>query len=595
MNLSARLAALLPALVVSAVGATSANAAGTISTTAGTGVEGSSGDNGSAVLARLKHPKDVAPLPDGGYLVADTENRVVRRVSATGVITRVAGTGVKATSTDGVLATSAGLQSPNSVSPTADGGFLITDRLDDRVRRVSPSGIISTVAGTGSLAGGGSDDDDDDGSPSGSELYRPRDAVELTDGSVLIADTGNNRIIRVAPGGVRTTVAGTGSDGFSGDGGPAASAKLKKPTDVSPTAGGGFLLVDSSNDRIRRVSPDGTISTVAGGAASGAPLGDGGQATSALLSDPIGVAVLPDGGYLIADRGAERIRRVAPDGVITTDAGTGVAGAAGDGGPSTSAQLKDPYDVGVSAGGYYIADEGNHKVRFVAYPVAPVAPVAPVTPPAVDAPVAPPAADSPVTPGAPDIGQPPATTKPEPQIGRTVVLAATKGRVLVRAPGRGQGFVALSGADDVPVGSVIDTRKGTVALSSALANGKTQTGTFNGGLFKVAQSKKERGMTRLTLTGKLSCSPTASASSTTASASRRGSRRRLWGRDRRGRFGTNGRNSAATVRGTQWLTEDRCNGTLTRVVKGAVEVYDKVAKKRVLVRAGKSYLARSPR
>ncbi len=175
------------------------------------------------------------------------------------------------------------------------------------------------------------------------------------------------------------------------------------------------------------------------------------------------------------------------------------------------------------------------------------------------------------------------------------MLAATKGRVLVKVPGRGKRFRALAGADDVPVGSIVDTRKGTVALSSALdSKGATQTGTFYGGLFSVRQSKKERGMTRLTLTGALSC-PKAQASTTTATASRRGSRRRLWGRDRRGRFSTNGRNSAATVRGTQWLTEDRCDATLTRVVKGAVEVYDRVAKKRVLVRAGKSYLARTRR
>lgn len=593
MNASTRLSALLPALVLSAVGVSSAQAAGAISTVVGSGIEGSSGDEGPAALAQLNNPKDVAPLPDGGYLVADTENRVIRRVSATGVITRVAGTGVKASSPDGALATMSGLQSPTSVSPTADGGFLIADRADDRVRRVSASGVISTVAGTGSLVGR-SDDESGGGPPSSSELYAPRDAVELADGSVLIADTGNDRILRVAPDGVRTTVAGTGSGGYTGDGGPAASAKIKRPTDIAPAAGGGFVIVDAGNNRVRRVALDGTISTIAGGAAADAPIGDGGQATSALLSDPIGVAVLPDGGYLIADRGADRVRRVAPDGVITTDAGTGVAGDSGDGGPSTSAQLNNPYDVGVSADGYYFADEGNHKIRFVAVPPT----LSPGAPGAPDATSTPGAAGIPVAPDDPDAGQPASTShvEPAPKLGRTVVLAATKGKVRVKVPGKGKRFVALSAADDVPVGSIVDTRKGTVALSSALdTKGATQTGTFYGGLFSVGQSKKGRGLTRLTLTGKLSCSRKASASSTTATASRRGSRRRLWGRDRRGRFGTNGRNSAATVRGTQWLTEDRCDGTLTRVVKGAVEVYDRTTKKRVLVRAGKSYLARSRR
>ena len=220
----------------------------TISTVAGTGTPGNSGDLGLASLAQLQDPQDVAPLPGGGFLVADTANDVIREVDSLGVITRVAGTtGVDGYSGDGGLATLATIGYAASVGPTADGGFLIADSDADRVRKVSELGVIDTVAGSGNGTYDG------DGVPATlAGLDEPTDAVELPDGSILIADSANHRIRKVSPLGVIETVAGTGAGDFNGDGGPATSAALKDPTDISPLADGGFLFVDAGNRRVRR-------------------------------------------------------------------------------------------------------------------------------------------------------------------------------------------------------------------------------------------------------------------------------------------------------------------------------------------------------
>ena len=184
------------------------------------------------------------------------------------------------------------------------------------------------------------------------------------------------------------TVAGTGTAGFSGDGNAATSAQLNGPAGVAASADGGFLIADTSNDRVRRVSPAGTISTVAGTNTGGCS-GDGGAATSAQLSVPVEVAASADGGFLIADASNNRVRRVSPAGTISTVAGNGTAGSAGDGGAATSAQLDFPAGVAATADGdYLIADSENNRVRRVdAGDPAPVAP-SPVAPPSLPPPVA---------------------------------------------------------------------------------------------------------------------------------------------------------------------------------------------------------------
>jgi RTX calcium-binding nonapeptide repeat (4 copies)/NHL repeat len=193
------------------------------------------------------------------------------------------------------------------VAVTADGGFLIADTDNELVRRVSPAGTITTVAGTspGGFAGDG-------GPATAALLNEPTGVAPTTDGGFLIADSNNQRVRRVSPAGTITTVAGNGTAGFSGDGGPAVAAQLFGPSGVAVTADGGFLIADSLNNRVRRVSLAGTITTVAGNGTEGSS-GDTGPANAAQLHEPQAVAQTADGGFLIADLRSNRIRFVDAD------------------------------------------------------------------------------------------------------------------------------------------------------------------------------------------------------------------------------------------------------------------------------------------
>jgi hypothetical protein len=227
--------------------------------------------------------------------------------------------------------------------------------------------------------------------------------------------------------------------------------------------------------------------------------------------------------------------------------------------------------------------------------------------PAANAPTPPPGNGNAPAPGSgPAAGQDPTSGKGKPpapvlappappELGETLAAAPQAGNVLVRLPGSTRA-VALNDAASIPVGSILDARKGTVALSSALPGDHTQTGTFHGGLFEVRQAAGARGMTELVLRGpKPTCAGAGAGTARAAAASAKRPPRGLWGRDDHGRFRTRGSNSVATVRGTAWYVEDRCDGTLTRVSKGSVSVRDLRRQRTVIVHAGDSYLARSGR
>jgi hypothetical protein len=241
---------------------------------------------------------------DGGFLIADEGNSKIRQVTTTGVIVTLAGGGFPATGNgDGGPATAAKLTNPGDVAVTPDGGFLIADTAAWRIRKVSPSGVITTVAGNGIQGFGG-----DGGPASAAQLSSPTGVAITPDGGFLIADSDNNRIRKVDGSGMITTVAGVGTAGFSGDDGPAPAAQLNHPTAVAVAPTGGFYIADSFNGRVRFVSDSGKITTVAGGrTASG--FGDGGIATNARLNYPRYVAVTPNG-YLVSDQTAQVIRRV---------------------------------------------------------------------------------------------------------------------------------------------------------------------------------------------------------------------------------------------------------------------------------------------
>jgi NHL repeat len=612
-----------------------------ISTIAGTATGGNTGDGGPAAQAELAVPVGVTPMPDGGYLIFQQGGGVVRRVLPDGTITTVAGNGTAGNSGDGGPATSAQLNIPSGGGPTADGGYLIADPNSNVIRRVAPGGTITTPVGNGGAGFGG-----DNGPATSGLLAFPFDVAVQPDGGYLIADHDNQRIRRVDPNGVITTVAGGG--GALGDGGPATAAALSNPSGVALTADGGYLIADTANNRVRKVSFGGTITTVAGTGASGLS-GDGAPATSATLNHPARVAVEADGGFVIADQGNQRIRRVAPDGTITTVAGTTI-GFSGDGGPADVAQLRDPYGVTVlPSGDYLIADTNNNRIRLVdADPPVPVLTgTTPASPADDNTPVikgsAPPGTtvglftnatcDGPSVAGGPaadlagaglpvtvpdnstttlhavaidssgnrspcsptsvtyvEASAAPPPPLPPPVQGKLVNAVPEKGKVLVKV---GKKFVPLESLGrQLPVGSIIDTTHGTVRLTSAKnSGGATQFGHFSRGQFRFTQTKKNP-LTTLSMVGSNlgACSrlPRGGAPKLKAAAKKR--RRTLFS-SVKGRFRTRGRNSAATVRGTSWTMTDTCKGTLTSVKTGLVEVRDFRLRKTIKLKAGRSYLA----
>jgi RHS repeat-associated protein len=329
-----------------------------IRTVAGTGVLGYSGDGGPATEAQLNDPR-AAVGPDGSIYISDSGNHRIRRIGPDGIINTVAGTGVAGYSGDGGPATEAQLNNPR-VTLGPDGSLNIADSGNHRIRRIGSDGIITTVAGTGVAGYSG-----DNGPATQAQLRNPQRVAGAPDGSLYISDRGNHRIRHVGSDGIITTVAGTGVAGYSGDNGPAAQAQLNNP--IAAVGPEGFLYIsDRGNHRIRQVGPDGIITTVAGTGVAGYS-GDGGPATEAQFTDPIATQITSDRSIYIADRGNHRIRRVAPDGIITTVAGTGVAGYSGDNGPATQAQIDSPIAGAVGRdGSLYISDSVNNRIRRVA-------------------------------------------------------------------------------------------------------------------------------------------------------------------------------------------------------------------------------------
>ena len=279
-----------------------------------------------------------------------------------GIVTTFAGNGNTTFFGDGGPATAASLNLPRGLAINLAGGVNIYDTGNSRVRMVSPAGIISTVAGNGAYGATG-----DGGQATSASFSDVTDVALDAAGNLYIADASNHRIRKVTPGGIVTTVAGTGVQGFSGDGEPAINATLNRPISLALDAAGNNLYIcDSSNHNIRRVSlASGIIATYAG---NGMPAysGDGGVATAASLNFPLGVATDIYGNLYIADSGNNRVRRVSPGGMIVTVAGSSMANFAGDGAAATAALLNIPSDVAVdSLGDLFIADSGNNRVRKV--------------------------------------------------------------------------------------------------------------------------------------------------------------------------------------------------------------------------------------
>ena len=335
-----------------------AGAQESIYSAAGNGLAGSTGNGALATLAAVNYPRGLTAMPDGGFLVTEAFGNRVRRVLPDGRITAFAGTGTSGFSGDGGAATKAKLKQPHATVLLPGGGVLVADTNNFRIRKVSPSGVITTVAGSGVRAFSG------DGGPANlARISAPRGIAGTGDGGFLIADSDNNRIRKVTPDGTISTVAGSGVRGFSGDGGPATAAALNGPYSVSALDDGTLYIADTGNHRIRRVTPDGTITTVAG-SGTAAYSGDGGPAVTAALNLPHAVEALPDGRLLVADMGNHRVRAVSADGTISTIAGTGIFGFSGEAASPLDAALFYPKAVIPFGSGILVADSDNHRVRF---------------------------------------------------------------------------------------------------------------------------------------------------------------------------------------------------------------------------------------
>ncbi len=334
------------------------NSSAVVSTAAGNGLESYSGDGNSATAAQLNSPAAVTFDSAGNLYIADTANHRIRKVTASGTITTAAGTGAAGYSGDGGPGVKAQLNSPAGLTADADGNVYIADSGNDRIRKLLPDGTLITIAGNGNASFFG------DGGPSNSaSLHNPHGIFSAGGGHIYIADTGNQRIRELLPNGIIITVAGNGGQGPGGDGGPATAAQLNLPTGVTLDAAGNIYIADQGNNRVRMVTPDGTISTFAGSASYG--LGDGGSATAAALNAPASVAVDPAGNVYVADSGNNRVREIS-GGTITTFAGTGDCCYGGDGGPAASAQVNSPLGLLVdSSGRVYVADTGNNAVRLI--------------------------------------------------------------------------------------------------------------------------------------------------------------------------------------------------------------------------------------
>jgi len=299
--------------------------------------------------------------PDDRLYIVDFNNQRLRRIDDAGLVETIVGNGFHAIADITAPLLDTPLENPIDLDFLANGHIVFVSYHDPRVLEVGADGALRSLAGAGDGVVG-TIGDEGDGGPASAALFMQLDGIAVAaDDTIYVSDSLAHRVRRIQ-GGIITTVAGTGATGLSGDGGPGTAATLHWPTALALDAAGNLYIADTFNHAIRRLAVDGTITTVAGTGVEGGS-GDGGPALAAQISQPFGVAVDEDGTLYIADRGNFKIRRVAPDGVISTIAGTGVEGSAGDGGPAIAAELGYVARVALDGDGLLLADQSNARVR----------------------------------------------------------------------------------------------------------------------------------------------------------------------------------------------------------------------------------------
>jgi len=332
-----------------------------IFTVAGNGISGYAGDRGPATMAELNSPSGIA-LDTLGYIyISDGNNNRVRKINTSGIITTIAGTGTGGFGGDGGPATSALLHEPEDIAIQTNGNIYLIDKANSCVRKIDTLGIITTVAGTPGIAGYSGD-----GGPATLAQFNGPQGVAVDElGNIFITDEGNNCIRKVNTSGIINTIVGIGVAGFSGDGGPATLAEVKSPNKIIVDASGNIYFTDLFNYRIRKVNTSGIITTIAGNGTSGF-LGDGGPATAAEFNFLWSLALDNYGNLFVEDQVEYRIRKINTSGIINTIAGTGIGGYSGDGCPASAAELSSLNGLAVDrTGKIFCIDAGNSVVRMI--------------------------------------------------------------------------------------------------------------------------------------------------------------------------------------------------------------------------------------
>ena len=329
-----------------------------ITTVAGTGTLGFDGDGGPATEAFIKNPTAVALDSQGNLYFCDAYNERIRKVDANGIISTVMGTGVTDPQDEDLPAIDTNLSLVYGIATDNEDNLYIISRGHGKIFKLGGDGVARRIVGSGGSGFAG-----DGGLAIHAKIQNPCHLVVDSGGTLYIADSGNRRIRKVTPDGIISTIAGTGEDGFSGDSGPALKAPIAFPSAIAVDEDGNLYVADFLNHRIRRVSTDGIMTTIAG---TGEPEynGDGRPALECSIGEPCGVAVDQSGYVYIGDQVNYRVRVVTPSGMMYTVAGTGVQGYTGGGGPAERALMSNPDIIAFDyESNLYVPDYSNAVVR----------------------------------------------------------------------------------------------------------------------------------------------------------------------------------------------------------------------------------------